>query len=422
MMKKRLGLILFFLLVVVVASALATSVLADQTTIKLAIWDYSMNPDTREVVESFQKDNPDIKVEVIDISSAEYINKMTVMLAAGEDIDAYAIKDFPSYASYVSRNYLAPLDSYVKKDKIDLKPYGQVLNFVKEKGKLMALPFRGDVYILYYNKDLFDKAGIPYPTNDTTWAKFQDYAKKITSGEGKDKIWGAFLHSWKSQVMNQGVINSKLTLIDGKYSFLKPSYQLFLKMQNEDKSIMSLAEVKTTSTHYRAFFETGKVGMVYMGTWYIGSLIADKKAGKHNVNWGIAKAPHWPGNKAGSTVAGITNLGINAKSSKKDATWKFLIYYTGEKGAKILAKYGVFPGLRTPEVLNIYTSAPGFPAEGNLALETSKTTVELPPSPFAAAIDRTLQEEHDMIMTGQKTLEQGLKDMDRRVKEIKEDE
>lgn len=421
-MKKRLGLIFFLLLVVVVVGALATGVLANQTTIKLAIWDYSMNPDTREVVETFQKENPDIKVEVIDISNAEYINKMTVMLAGGEDIDAYAIKDFPSYASYVSRNYLAPLDSFVKKDKVDLKPYGQVLNFVKEKGKLMALPFRGDIYILYYNKDLFDKAGLPYPTNDVTWAQFQEWAKKITGGEGNEKIWGAYLHTWKSQVMNQGVLTTKLTLVDGKYSFLKRPYQLFMKMQNEDKSIMSLAEVKTTSTHYRAFFETGKVGMVYMGTWYIGSLIADKKAGKHKVNWGIVKAPHWPGSKPGTTVAGITTLGINAKSSKQEAAWKLLSYYCGEKGAKILAKYGVFPGLRTPEVLDIYTSADGFPADGKLALETAKTTVELPPSPFAAAIDRTLQEEHELIMTGQKTLEQGLKDMDRRVKEIMEDE
>jgi multiple sugar transport system substrate-binding protein len=189
-------------------------------------------------------------------------------------------------------------------------------------------------------------------------------------------------------------------------------------MQNEDKSIMSLAEIKSTSAHYKNVFELGKTGMVYMGTWFIGSLINDKKAGKHTVNWGVVKAPHYPQNKAGSTVSGITTLAMNKNSKKKDASWKLINFICGEKGAKIFAKYGVLPGLRTKEVLDVYTSADGFPEGGKVALETDKTTVEIPPSKYANAIDKTLSEEHDLIMIGQNTLDQGLKNMNKRVKEI----
>ncbi|HEX3045577.1 MAG TPA: extracellular solute-binding protein, partial [Bacillota bacterium] len=319
---------------------------------------------------------------------------------------------------YLSSNYLEPLDKYLKKDKIDMKPYGLAVNAVKSKGKLMAFPYRSDIYILYYNKDIFDKAGVPYPTNDMTWDQFQATAKKLTSGQGNDKVWGAFFHNWRSQIQCPPLLTTSKSLVDGKYSFLKPMYQMVLKMQNEDKSIMSYAELKTQQAHYRALFENGKVGMEWMGTWLIGSLIADKKLGKHNVNWGIAKAPHFKGLKPGSTITGLTTLAMNPKSTKKDAAWKFISYMGGAKGAKIFAKYGTLPALRTPEVLSVYTSADGFPANGSVALESDKTTVEIPPSPFTAAIDKILQEEHELIMTGQKTLDQGIKDMERRVKEV----
>ena len=336
-MKNRGGILLLSLLVIVMIGALTTSVWAAGTTIRYAIWDYSMNLDLKALVEAFQKENPDIKVDIIDISNADYSTKMTVMLAGGEDIDAFAIKNFMDYGTYISRNYLYPLDEFVKKDKFDLKPYGSALEVIKEKKKLMALPFRSDIYLLYYNKDLFDKFGVSYPTNDMTWQQVRETAKKLTSGSGNDITWGFYLHSWRSQVMNTILPTTKTTLVQGKYAFLKPAYKLFLGMQNEDKSMMSLGEIITTKTHYRAFFETGKVGMLYMGTWYIGSLIQDKRKGQHNVNWGIVKGPHWPGEKPGSSATVLTTSGINAKSAKKEAAWKFISFLGGEKGSTILA-------------------------------------------------------------------------------------
>jgi multiple sugar transport system substrate-binding protein len=414
-MKKRL--FLWFTLMAMVVLVMTTGTWAKRETIKFSVWDYSMTPEYKMVIDAFEKENPGIKVEVIDIAAAQYPDKMTVMLAAGEDVDAFAIKDFASYANYLSRNYLTPLDTYARRSKVNLKLYGGALNYVKSRRKLMAIPYRSDIYILYYNKDLFDKAKLPYPTNDMTWKQFQNTAKKLTSGEGANKVWGAYIHSWRSQVQCPPLLTTKYTLVDGKYSFLKPAYEMILQMQNVDKSIMSLAEIRTSNTHYRAFFESGKVGMVYMGTWYIGSLLSDK----HNVRWGIVKAPHWPKNKAGATIAGLTTLGINSKSSNKAAAWKFVNYLSGVKGAKILASRGVLPGLLTPEVLDVYTSAKGFPSGGKEALTTNKTTVELPPSPYGNAIDKMLTEEHNMIMTGQQSIAQGLKNMEKRAKQIKTD-
>lgn len=415
-MKKRLSLVLPVCLLVILA-LFSLHAGAQQTTVRFAVWDFSMSPEYQMVIDDFEAENPDIKVEVIDIAAAEYPDKMTVMLAAGEEVDVFAVKDFASYSNYLNRNYLTPLNSYIEADGIDLTQYGSAIEYVMQNGQLMGLPYRSDIYVLYYNKDVFDKAGVPYPSNEMTWQEFQETAKKLTSGEGNEKIYGAYFHSWRSQLQCPILLTTDLTLIDGDYEFLRPAYEMALTMQDVDKSVMSFAEIRTSNTHYRGLFETGRVGMLWMGTWFIGSLLVDE----HDVNWAIAKSPYWPGTNPGSTIEGLTTLAINSKSNKKDAAWKLVSYFGGEKGAKIFASRGVLPGLRTPEVLDIYTSAPGFPEGGAEALVTAETTVELPPSVYANAIDKMLSEEHSMIMTGQISLDDGLKNMAERAKEIKEE-
>lgn len=54
-------------------------------------------------------------------------------------------------------------------------------------GKQVALPFKTDYYVLYYNKDIFDAAGVDYPSNDMTWTEWEEMCKSLTSGEGNDK-------------------------------------------------------------------------------------------------------------------------------------------------------------------------------------------------------------------------------------------
>ena len=99
-MKKRLSLVLPVCLLVVL-SLFTLHVGAQQTTIRFAVWDFSMSPEYQLVIDDFEAEYPDIKVEVIDIAAAEYPDKMTVMLAAGEEVDVFAVKDFASYSNYL---------------------------------------------------------------------------------------------------------------------------------------------------------------------------------------------------------------------------------------------------------------------------------------------------------------------------------
>lgn len=398
---------------------LVTFSVSAQTTIKVALWDYEMSPEYHELIKTFEKNNPDIKIEVIDVTSQDYGDKLTVMLSGGEDLDVFAVKDMPGYSNFIEMNRLEPLNKYMERDNFDTSVYSGLMKEIKVNDKYYGIPYRTDNWILFYNKDIFDQAGVEYPTNDMTWTEFREKAAALTSGSGSDKIYGAFLQPWMSLATNLGVLKQegKITLANGEnYDFLRPGYELYLKMQYEDKSVMSYGEATTSSAHYRTQFESGRVGMMYIGTWTIGALISDHKAGRHDVNWGIVKSPHWASMKEPDTaVAIVTPLAINANSDKKEASWKFVKFAGSEAGAKIFAKHGVLPAVKTKDVLDVYTSADGFPENAAAALEAKKLLLEFPPAPNAGVMSSIIQEEHELIMLKEETIQEGIDNIERRI-------
>ena len=165
--------------------------------------------------------------------------------------------------------------------------YGGLIEALTVGGKLYALPMRTDFWIVYYNKDPFDKAGVPYPTNDMTWKQYDEIARKITSGFGPDKVYGAHQHVWRSVVELPAITTGEHTLIAKDYSFLKPWYERALALQ-DDGIARTYASLKTSQTHYSSVWFQGKVGMMPMGTWFICTQIAKEKTGESMVkNWGI---------------------------------------------------------------------------------------------------------------------------------------
>jgi multiple sugar transport system substrate-binding protein len=428
-MNKRFKLITAMVMTALMTSALAgcgkkeaanaPAASADkEVTIKFAVWDYAKAPEYKELIDAFQADNPKIKVEPVELAASDYGDKMSVMLAGGDTTDVFAVKDMPGYSSFAKKNQIVSLDEYIAKDKLDLKVYNGITDSIKLDGKLYALPYRSDFWALYYNKDIFDKAGVAYPTNDMTWEQYREMAKKLTSGSGATQVYGAYAHTWKSAIIDWAVADGKGKLTDGKYEFLKPAYNVFLPMQDEDKSIMSLANAKASSANYTGQFETGKAAMMAMGTWFVGTLRTDKIAGKHNVNWGIATIPHFSGAKPGTTFGNVTPVAINAASKNKDAAWKFVKFLGSEKAATVLAKRGVMPAFRNEAVMKVYNSLDGIPKEAQEALKTSNVALEFPPHANGGAIDKILQEEHELIMIGKNSVDAGIANMNKRVQEV----
>lgn len=139
-----------------------------QTEITFTVWDYGTTDYWAILVDAFEKANPDIKVKVTDIGATDYDTKIPVLLSSGDTSDVITIKSMPIYTSLVEKNQLMPLDDMVTSSGLDMAPYCGADEGIKIDGKLYGLPFRNDYYVLYYNKTIFDNAGIPYPSNDMT--------------------------------------------------------------------------------------------------------------------------------------------------------------------------------------------------------------------------------------------------------------
>jgi len=394
----------------------------DAVTLKWALWDWDKVAYYKPLIEAYQARHPNVKFEAVDLGSQDYQQMIATQLAGGsKDIDIVTVKDVPNYANLVRAGTIEDLSPFMAKEKIDPADFGGLADELRIDGKIYALPFRSDFWVVYYNKDIFDKAGVAYPTNDTTYSQFDAIARKLTGGMGVNKIYGALFHTWRSTVELPGILDGQHTLAGPDYAFLKPWYERALALQ-KDGVVPSYASLKTSNTHYSALFFNGTIGMLPMGTWFIGTQIAKVNTGESkSKNWGIVKFPHPDGVAAGTTAAQISALAVNANSAHKDAVRDFIKFVTGPEGASIIAATGTIPTVRTPEVVARIASLPGFPqdAASKDALQAGKSFLEMAVSPGAAKIEVVLNRAHDSIMTDNISIDDGLKEMTEGVKAIK---
>lgn len=389
----------------------------EQVTIKVATWDASTSATVNPLIEAFEAANPNIKVELIDIASADYTQKLTVMLNGGNDLDVVWIKDGDTTPSIAARGQLEDLTSYIERDGIDLSAYNGVAETLNIGGKQVALPVSTGYYVLYYNKDIFDAANVEYPSNDMTWAEFEELAAKVTSGEGNDKKYGALIHTWPACVQNWGVQDGEHTILDTDYTFFKPYYEMVLRMQDAG-TIMDYSTLKTGNIHYSSPFQQGQVAMMPMGSWFMATMITKAEAGETDVNWGVATIPHAEGMEAGYTVGSTTPMGINANSKNKDAAWEFVKFVSSAEGAKVYAENGEIPAMKDENIISTIAAIEGMPEGVEEALVTKHIALDRPLAEKSAEVNQMLGEEHSLIMIGENTIDEGLAAMAERSKEI----
>ena len=387
----------------------------DQVNLRMTVWDLATTPYWQAVADAYQEANPGVTIELIDIASAEYQDVVNVMLSGGDDVDIITVKDIPGYSAMLTRGQIIPLNDYIEAAEIDLSLYSGAAEELTYEDALYALPFRSDIWILYYNKAIFDAAGLPYPTNDMTWEEFDAIARQLASGEGADRVYGAHFHTWRSTVQLPTVQDGENIVIAEDYSFMAPIYNMITSLQ-ADRIIMDFGELKAGNIHYSGVFKNGQVAMLPMGSWFIGSLIAAENAGEFDFDWGIARYPHPEG--GGRHDCRYADLaGHNTLSENKDAAFDFIKFYSGVEGAQILAELGNLPAIRTPEVLATFAAVEGVPAEAEEALQTAAVRLELPMQPNVGAYEQILNQEHELIMTNSVSVEDGIAEINRRVAE-----
>ena len=425
LMKKALAVFLIALAAVtsVFANGGSESTSGDgTTTLTWAVWDYATTPYYDALINAYEAANPDVNIEVIDLGSADYQTALQIQLSGGgSDFDVVAVKDIPGYNNLVKAGLLQDLTPLAERDGVDTAAYGGIVEQVSVDGKFYELPFRSDFWVIFYNKDLFDAAGVPYPDNDMTFEEYDQIARAVTSGSGASKVYGAHYHTWRSAIQLFGILDGQHQITDGgDYSYLKPYYEMALAQQ-ADGIVQDYATLKTSNIHYTGVFYNQSVAMMNMGSWFIASLIAANQSGQSDAqNWGIVKYPHAEGVEPGTTLGTITALAIPTGTDQTEAAWDFVKFVCGTEGAEALAATGNFPAVTNDEINNIIASMDGFPQDeqSKEALNVAQLYLEMPLHDKSAEIEVVLNEFHDQIMTGNMSVGDGLAEMGRRVDHV----
>ena len=142
-------------------------------------------------LEKFHKRFPEIKVKCIHVP--EYNSKLFTMCAGGTPPDVFMVSnaDLGLVYAFVKKGFLLPLDDFVNSPenrewKEDIRK--EAWNVFTINGHIYAVPRAINAIVLFYNKDLFDKEGIPYPEETWDWKKLLEVARKLTKEENKDFI------------------------------------------------------------------------------------------------------------------------------------------------------------------------------------------------------------------------------------------
>jgi multiple sugar transport system substrate-binding protein len=377
-------------------------------TITMSGWSLPTTPEFKTLTTGFHALHPNITINIKEYDPSQYDTLMTNDLAAHSAPDVIALKTFKQYYTYVDGGVLMDISDVAAK-----LPAGNSKSLYLLDGKSYGVPYRQDSWILYYNKDLFDKAGVAYPDGTWTWDDYVKAAKALTTGlkAAGSSATGTYEHLWQSTL--QGFAQSQTPgadMLTGNFAYLKPYYDRALDLQSSGAQ-PNFGTVTTAKLTYQGEFGKQATAMLPMGSWYIATLLTQQKAGTADTfHWAIAPAPQFDSattgtDKVPNTFGDPTGLAINANltdGAKLAVAKAFLAYAAGPDGAKALAGIGITPAITSDAVVQAFFAQPGIPTDSlsKFAWSTHHTKPENPVSKYVAGIQDVLNALHTAVMSG----------------------
>jgi len=375
-------------------------------TLTVSGWSLDATPEFQLLADGFSAENPNVTVELVEYDPAEYNTLITADLGAGSGPDIITQKEVKYVPVFVDGEQLLDVSD------VTLPAGLGGVDSYRVDGTQYAVPYRQDSWVLFYNKDIFDAAGVDYPDGSWTWDDYDAAAGALTTAEH----FGTYEHRWQSTT--QGFANAQwdADIFSGDYSYLADLYERRLDREATGHQI-DFATSSANSPTYQGEFGKQNAAMLPMGTWYVATLISQQSSGEADeFNWAIAPIPQ----RSGSTVSNPvtfgdpTGFGINAAISEEKvaAAKAFLAYASGEKAASRLAGIGITPALTNDSVADAYFAVAGAPTDdlSKLAWSTHDTKPENPTSGDTAAVQTILGTLHTEILTKAKTVDQAIAD------------
>ena len=265
----------------------------------------------QKMYEAFHDEYPNITVNIETIGYDDYFTQMQTRVAGGTAPDCYEL-NIENFAAYANKGVLAELTG------IDTSGYNATaLNAFSVNGKQYGVPGNFSNVVLIYNKDLFDQAGVAYPTDDWTWDDAMEACEKISAlGDDIYGIYQPITFNEFFKVAAQyggGVLNAdKTEFTINSEENLKAATMMISKVTDTN---VQPTEAQMGGMGDWDLFESGRLGMIPTGIWAFNTF-----ADACDFNWDICVEP---GGTQKATHFFSNALVVNADSDKKEAaaTW-----------------------------------------------------------------------------------------------------
>jgi len=321
----------------------------------------------REKLEEFVADNPDIQVELVQAGGTGYQIKLATMLAGGVPPDVFMVHEamFPTLAE---NELIMPLDDLVAQDPdVDLDDFfPRVVEECRYKGTLYRLPASFNTVVTYYNRDMFDEAGVSYPTDDWTWEDMLAKARALTrrDEDGRTTRYGVMgIGPWLTYAMmmwqNGGeMFDEEDRLVIGKPGYLNANVealQFCADLQLEEHVHPTEAALDTLPANP---FVAGMAAMNLGGTW-----VNNQIRGRNDFRWDIAPPPR---RKERATLVFVGSPVICGATGHPEESWRLLKAMVSEKWQRRIAREGRSLPARKSVAQDLQT--PGIPPEVHLGV------------------------------------------------------
>ena len=387
----------------------ATAVTASAADKKeVVIWDYFETDAQKEMMQSlidgFNASQDEYEASHVYVPFADYEKQLTLGIASGELPDL-VILDGCSMASFIQLGLFGDIsDADINWDEYMEGPMESTML----DGKHYGIPFATNCTALFYNKDMFDAAGIAYPDENTTWDEFHEMAKALT----KDGVSG-FGNAATNTDEGTFQCLQWIYTAGGSYTDIEDGVDAYKLMQEmiEDGSWTKEC-VNWTQSDVNNNFMAGNLAMQQNGPWQIPGI----EANAPDLNYGVTVLPKKDADSEQATsILGGENMGVVNKDDTSGAQ-AFLKYYDQtDVMVDAMKQYGSYPPKTEAADDTYWTDDPIQKA----FLTQIDTSIPRGPSAAWPSYSSAIQTGFQEVMTSAKTPEQAAKDTQAAVDAVK---
>jgi multiple sugar transport system substrate-binding protein len=328
------------------------------------------------LIAAFERQNSGVKVRLVTVGSqGDHMTKLATAFSAGNPPDLFLL-NYRRFGQFADKGVLEALGPYLDKSKTlrvaDLYP--QAVSAFTFGGRLTCLPQNISSPVVYYNKDLFRKAGLAAPKTGWTWNDMLADAKKLTRDSDRDgKVdvrgigfepslnrFAPFVWQAGGEVVDDLEHPTSMSLLGAPAI---EALQFLTGLQNRHHVVPTHAEAESEDVESR--FAGGRLGMFIDSRRATTGLRAVKA-----LEWDVAPLPVHPRVKKPAVMLHSDAYCMAASSKQKDAAFRFVEFAVGPTGAAIIARTGrTVPSLRSVAESPAFLDSTQPPASARVFLD-----------------------------------------------------